>query len=60
MIGISSPIQGSGKSYLVDLLCIIATGYRAPVLATGSDVKELEKALTAALMDGRPFYRFTI
>ena len=54
LIGFSAPKQGTGKSYLVDLIAAIATGSRAVCVATGGDLQEMEKTLGAALLDGRP------
>ena len=53
MTGITAPKAGTGKSYLIDLFAIISTGSRAACVATGGDSKEFEKALGAALIDGR-------
>jgi len=45
----TSPEQGTGKSYLVDLCAAIATGRWCPVIAAGDcDRAELEKRLGAA------------
>lgn len=53
LIGVSAPAAGSGKSYLVDVISVIATGRRAIGIATGSKPEEFEKALGSALMEGR-------
>ena len=51
----SAPTAGAGKSMLVDMASIIATGERAAVTSTGKsrdgDV-ELEKRLTASMLGG--------
>ncbi len=48
----TAPIAGSGKSMLVDIASMIATGRETPVLAQGSTAEELEKRLGAALLAG--------
>jgi hypothetical protein len=50
----SAPIRGSGKSKLVDIASVIATGLEAPVVAAGATEEELEKRLVALLLEGRP------
>jgi putative DNA primase/helicase len=49
-----APEAGSGKSYLVDLSSIIATGEVAPATAAGRDEEETEKRLASELMSGQP------
>jgi len=49
----SAPIRGSGKSKLVDIASVIATGLEAPVVAAGATDEELEKRLVALLLEGR-------
>jgi hypothetical protein len=46
----SAPIRGSGKSKLVDIAAVIATGEEAPVTAAGASDEELEKRLVSALL----------
>jgi hypothetical protein len=53
IMAVTAPIQGSGKSYLVDVIAVIATGQRAACVATGGDIQEMEKSLAAELMEGR-------
>jgi hypothetical protein len=48
----TAPIAGSGKSMLVDLASIIATGHEAGVIAQGKSEEEMEKRLGAVLMAG--------
>jgi hypothetical protein len=48
----TAPAQGSGKSMLVDLVSMLATGQPAPVIAQGRTEEELEKRLGAALLRG--------
>ena len=50
--GFTAPTAGSGKSMLVDLVCIIATGQPAAVIAQGKTEEELEKRLDSALLAG--------
>jgi putative DNA primase/helicase len=54
LIGVTAPAAGTGKSYLVDLISVIATGRRAVGIATGARPEEFEKSLGAALLEGRP------
>jgi Domain of unknown function (DUF6371) len=55
LFGISAPSFGSGKSYLIDVFCTIATGRPAPVLDFGGDEKEFAKRLDALLLEGIGF-----
>jgi hypothetical protein len=48
----SAPVQGSGKSLLVDIAAALATGQPAPVISQGRSEEELEKRLGAALIQG--------
>ena len=48
----TAPVAGSGKSKLVDIASIIATGREAGVIAQGSAEAELEKRLGATLLAG--------
>lgn len=50
--GFSAPTAGSGKSLLVDIAALVATGRRVPVIAQGKTEEEAEKRLGAALMAG--------
>ena len=52
MHAFTAPTPGSGKSVLVDICCILATGREAAVLAQGSGEEELEKRLSSSLMAG--------
>lgn len=45
---------GTGKSYLVDLASVFATGRRCPVIAAGKTEEETEKRLGALLRDAVP------
>ncbi|MEI8395377.1 MAG: DUF6371 domain-containing protein [Rhodospirillaceae bacterium] len=48
----SAPVAGSGKSLIVDLVCLIVTGRPCPVIAQGKTDEELEKRLGSALIAG--------
>ena len=48
----TSPAAGTGKSLLVDIAAILATGRPMPVIAQGHNEEELEKRLGAALLAG--------
>jgi hypothetical protein len=48
----TAPVAGSGKSLLVDMVAVLATGRLMPVIAQGRDEAELEKRLGAALLAG--------
>ncbi len=52
MHAFSAPVAGSGKSKLVDICSMIATGQRAPVLDQSKDDIEFDKRLVAALLRG--------
>lgn len=48
----AAPVAGSGKSTLVDLMSIIATGKEAGVIAIGSNPEEAEKRVASLLLGG--------
>lgn len=48
----SAPVMGSGKSKLVDIATLIASGREAAVIAQGKTEGELEKRLGALLLAG--------
>jgi hypothetical protein len=50
--GFTSPAAGTGKSLLVDLAAMLATGRLTPVISQGRSEEELEKRLGAALLAG--------
>jgi putative DNA primase/helicase len=50
--GFTAPVQGSGKSMLVDIVSMLATGQLAPVISQGRTEEELEKRLGATLIAG--------
>jgi len=45
---VNAPAAGSGKSYVVDLCCALATGQRSAGIAAGRDEAETEKRLVGA------------
>ena len=49
---ITSPVAGSGKSMLVDMISTMVTGKPAPVIAQGRTVDEMQKRLGASLIAG--------
>lgn len=51
----SAPTAGTGKGKLVDIACVIATGFRAAPLTLGGSEDETEKRLASKLMAGEPF-----
>lgn len=48
-----APVAGSGKSYLVDIAAVIATGQRCPVITAGKSEEEAEKRIGAVLLGGQ-------
>ena len=48
----TAPSAGTGKSLLIDMAAMIATGRRMPVIAQGKKEEELEKRLGSALLAG--------
>jgi hypothetical protein len=52
MHGFDAPVAGSGKSKLVDIVSVIATGHEAPVSGQGANDEETEKRLVAHLLSG--------
>jgi hypothetical protein len=48
----TAPVAGSGKSKLVDIASVIATGHEAAVISQGHEAAELEKRLGALLLAG--------
>ena len=48
----SAPVAGSGKSKLVDIMSVIATGREAGVIALGGNPEEAEKRVSALLLAG--------
>ena len=52
--GFDAPVAGSGKSMLVDITSILATGHEAGVIAQGENREEAKKRLSSTLMRGSP------
>jgi hypothetical protein len=52
LFAFNSPSAGTGKSKLVDLCSILATGDRMPVISQGWSQEEFVKCLSAALLAG--------
>jgi hypothetical protein len=50
--GFSAPVMGSGKSKLVDIACLIATGREAAVMSQGKTEEEFEKRIGSLLLAG--------
>jgi hypothetical protein len=50
--GFDAPVAGSGKSMLVEIASIVATGHGAIVMAQGETREEFEKRLGTVLMRG--------
>jgi hypothetical protein len=48
----TAPVAGSGKSMLVDIASIIASGHEAPVITPGETKEESEKRLGSQLLAG--------
>ena len=52
LIAFTAPAAGTGKSLLVDLISVLATGRAMPVLSQGRNEEEFEKRLGASLLAG--------
>jgi hypothetical protein len=50
--GFTAPVAGAGKSMLVDIASILATGHEAGVTALNGNLEEAHKHLSALLMRG--------
>ena len=48
----TSPVAGSGKTFIADIASMIATGRAAAVISQGATAEEFEKRLGAALLAG--------
>jgi hypothetical protein len=48
----TAPAARTGKSYLVDIACVISHGHSAPVVVASSTFEELDKQLQAAVISG--------
>jgi putative DNA primase/helicase len=49
-----APGAGTGKSYLADVISMIATGRPCPVMSVSANAGEMEKRLTGLLLQGFP------
>ena len=54
----TSPVPGTGKSLLVDLASLLASGEITPVISQGSNKDETEKRLGAELLSGNAIVSF--
>ncbi len=52
LFSITAPVRGSGKSTLMDIAAVVATGRRSAVLSATADRNELEKRLIGCLLSG--------
>lgn len=52
MHGVSAPAAGTGKSLLMDIPSIMATGAALPVSSQGPDEQEIEKRIASSLIEG--------
>lgn len=52
LFGISAPAPGSGKTFLAEVMSVLASGRRTAVLSLGHDEAEDEKRLAGTLMAG--------
>jgi len=50
----NAPEGGTGKSYLFDLVSVIAMGEVCPAIARSPSPEETEKRLIGAALDGQP------
>jgi hypothetical protein len=54
----TSPVAGTGKSLIVDLASLLASGEITPVISQGSNKDETEKRLGAELLSGNAIVSF--
>jgi putative DNA primase/helicase len=54
----TSPVAGTGKSLLVDIASLLASGEITPVISQGSNKDETEKRLGAELLSGNTIVSF--
>lgn len=52
MFGITAPTPGTGKTLLAEVVSIIATGRRPPVLSVGNDENEFTKRVYGVMLAG--------
>jgi putative DNA primase/helicase len=53
MFAVVAPDPRTGKTFLVELICVLATGHRPVSTAGSGDLKELEKRIETAALSGR-------
>src|SRR5262249_38492193 len=53
---IRADTPGTGKSYLVDVIAVVATGQYCPVITAAKGIDETEKRLGSALLGGIPIF----
>ena len=51
---IRADTPGTGKSYLIDVIAIITTGWYCPVITASKSMEETEKRIGAVLLEGIP------
>ena len=51
---IRADTPGTGKSYLVDVIATITTGWYCPVITASKSIEETEKRIGAVLLEGLP------
>lgn len=51
---IESPTRGTGKSKLCNALALLVTGQHAPIMTLPRNSEEMEKRITANLLEGHP------
>jgi hypothetical protein len=54
LFAVSAPTAGTGKSLLAEVIGIIVTGRKPPMLSMGDDEAELEKRIGMVLLEGDP------
>jgi hypothetical protein len=54
----TSPVAGTGKSLLIDIASLLASGEITPVISQGSNKEETEKRLGAELLSGNAIVSF--
>jgi hypothetical protein len=54
----TSPVAGTGKSLIIDLASLLASGEITPVISQGSNKEETEKRLGAELLSGNAIVSF--
>jgi putative DNA primase/helicase len=54
----TSPVAGTGKSLLIDIASLLASGEITPVISQGSNKEESEKRIAAELLSGNTIVSF--